>query len=193
MHIKLTLQESLEEMETHPKLNLVIEKCAEGNYDGIPPKRRAAESWDYKMEEKKRPWVLFSQLCSISKERCFSVLLNQFCPVNSNWFASVHQPTSQSKSTVWSFALCRLLGWLLRKDHCLMKWNNSSQQIKPFWYVSEVTGRRWHWWREPGMTDQGELSENGEQPLFHIFHTNQAEMHRVLYFGWYHNTHLWLK
>lgn len=38
MHIKLTLQESLEEMETHPKLNLVIEKCAEGNYDGIPPK-----------------------------------------------------------------------------------------------------------------------------------------------------------
>lgn len=55
MHIKLTLQESLEEMETHPKLNLVIEKCAKGNYDGIPPKGRAAESWDCKMGEKKRP------------------------------------------------------------------------------------------------------------------------------------------
>ena len=47
--------------------------------------------------------------------------------------------------------------------------------------------------KRASVTDQGELAGNGEQPLSHIFHINQAEMHRVLYLGWYHSTHLWLK
>lgn len=53
MHIKSTLQESLEEMETHPKFNLVIENRAEGNYDGIPPKGRTAESRIVKWEKRR--------------------------------------------------------------------------------------------------------------------------------------------